>query len=30
MQPRNVFGVALRVRGVWFDYDDCYGTGTKT
>jgi hypothetical protein len=24
MQPRDIFGVALRVLGVWFLYDACY------
>ena len=24
MRPRDLFGVALRVLGVWFLYDACY------
>jgi hypothetical protein len=24
MRPRDLFGVALRVRGVWFLYNACY------
>jgi hypothetical protein len=24
MHPRDIFGVALRVLGVWFVYDACY------
>jgi hypothetical protein len=24
MRPRDLFGVALRVLGIWFVYDGCY------